>query len=604
MLVKICGITTKESADIAVNAGADYIGFVFAPSKRRINPTKARNIAQALPNSIKTVGVFVNEEVQTMLHIAEMVGLDVIQLHGDEPPEIAEQLPYPIIKAFSVDADTISHIQDYPCDYYLLDSPAGTSRGGNGIAFDWKLTGNLAMDHKRIILAGGLTPENVVKAINIANPAAVDVSSGVETNRKKDPDKIKQFIYNAKSIQEAQTMTTYTMPDKNGKYGDFGGKFVPELLMPAVIKLEEAYEKAIKDEQFRNEVEYYLKQYVGRETPLYYAEKLTKAIGGAKIFLKREDLNHTGAHKINNTIGQALLTLRMGKKKVVAETGAGQHGVATATVCALLGLECIVFMGEEDIRRQRLNVFRMELLGATVRSVSQGNGTLKDAVNEALRYWVNNVDDTHYITGSVVGPHPFPKMVRDFQSVIGKETKQQLRDQTGKLPDAVVACVGGGSNAMGMFYPFIEDKQVQLYGVEAGGAGIETNKHAATLTGGSTGVLHGTLTYLLQDKNGQIEEPFSISAGLDYPGIGPEHSHLYETKRVTYSSITDEEALEAFQFLSKTEGIIPALESAHAVAYAIKLAKKMQDDETLVICLSGRGDKDVEQVKDRIGGNL
>lgn len=399
-------------------------------------------------------------------------------------------------------------------------------------------------------------------------------------------------------------MTSYTMPDQSGRYGEFGGRFVPELLMPAVIELEKAYKDAIKDPEFLQDLDHYLKQYVGRETPLYYAEQLTRKLGGAKIYLKREDLNHTGAHKINNTIGQALLTQRMGKRKVVAETGAGQHGVATATVCALLGLECVVFMGEEDIRRQKLNVFRMELLGAEVRSVSQGSGTLKDAVNEALRYWVNNVNDTHYIIGSVVGPHPFPQIVRDFQAVIGNETKQQIMEQTGRLPDAVIACVGGGSNAMGMFYPFIEDENVKLYGVEAAGAGLETNQHAATLTGGSIGVLHGTLTYLLQDGDGQIEEAFSISAGLDYPGIGPEHSHLHTSKRVTYTSITDEEALEAFVMLSRTEGIIPALESAHAVAYAAKLAKEMSKEETLVICLSGRGDKDVDQVKDRIGGNI
>ena len=397
-------------------------------------------------------------------------------------------------------------------------------------------------------------------------------------------------------------MKTYAMPDETGRYGKFGGRFVPELLMPAVIELERAYEEAKTDPKFTEELNYYLEQYVGRETPLYFAEGISKKIGGPDIFLKREDLNHTGAHKINNTIGQALLTKRMGKKKVVAETGAGQHGVATATVCALLGLDCVVFMGQEDIRRQKLNVFRMELLGAKVCGVSQGSGTLKDAVNEALRYWVSNVNDTHYILGSVVGPHPFPKIVRDLQAVIGKETKQQMFEQTGKLPDAVVACVGGGSNAIGMFYPFIEDENVKLFGVEAGGAGLETNKHAATLSSGNVGVLHGTLTHLLQDNHGQIEEAFSISAGLDYPGVGPEHSHLHDSNRVMYTSITDEEALEAFQFLSKTEGIIPALESAHAVAYALKLAKEMSQDETLVICLSGRGDKDVEQVKNVLEG--
>jgi len=395
-------------------------------------------------------------------------------------------------------------------------------------------------------------------------------------------------------------LTTYTMPDKTGRYGNFGGRFVPELLMPALLELEEVYETAKNDPAFLQQVEYYLKQYVGRETPLYFAEQLTKKLGGPKIYLKREDLNHTGAHKINNTIGQALLTLRMGKKKVVAETGAGQHGVATATVCALFGLECIVFMGVEDIERQKLNVFRMEMLGAEVRGVSSGSGTLKDATNEALRYWAAHVTDTHYILGSAVGPHPFPLIVRDFQSVIGKETKRQIVEQTGKLPDAVVACVGGGSNSIGMFYPFIEDESVKLYGVEAAGKGVDTNLHAATLTKGDVGILHGTLSKLLQDEHGQVTEAFSISAGLDYPGVGPEHSHLHETKRVTYEAVTDEEALDAFQFLTKTEGIIPALESAHAVAYAMKLARTMSPDETMVICLSGRGDKDVEQVKSRL----
>ncbi len=398
-------------------------------------------------------------------------------------------------------------------------------------------------------------------------------------------------------------MKTYQQPDIQGHFGSFGGRFVPETLMPAVLELEKAYEEAMADPDFVNQVDYYFKQYVGRETPLYYAENFSRQLGGPKIYLKREDLNHTGAHKINNAIGQALLTQRMGKKKVVAETGAGQHGVATATVCALLGLDCVIFMGKEDIRRQKLNVFRMELLGARVESVDQGSGTLKDAVNEALRYWVTNVEDTHYIIGSVVGPHPFPKIVRDFQSVIGIETRKQIVEQEGKLPEAVVACIGGGSNSMGMFYPFVEDEQVTLHGVEAGGSGIDTGKHAATLTDGKAGILHGTLSYLLQDENGQVTEAHSISAGLDYPGIGPEHSHLKETGRVLYDSITDAEALEALQLLTKTEGIMPALESAHAVAYSMKLAKKMEASETIVVCLSGRGDKDVDTVRSAFGGS-
>jgi len=397
-------------------------------------------------------------------------------------------------------------------------------------------------------------------------------------------------------------MTTYTKPDAQGRYGTFGGRFVPELLMPALLELEKSYKEAMADPAYKAELNKYLDEYVGRETPLFHAKNLSEKLGGPDIYLKREDLNHTGAHKINNAIGQALLTLRMGKKKVVAETGAGQHGVATATACALLGLECIVFMGEEDIRRQKLNVFRMELLGAKVQGVSSGSATLKDAVNEALRYWVSHVEDTHYILGSVVGPHPFPQIVRDLQAIIGEETKKQMLAQTGALPDAVVACVGGGSNAMGMFYPFVEDKEVKLYGVEAGGLGVETNEHAATLTSGETGILHGTMTRLLQDDDGQIQEAVSISAGLDYPGVGPEHSHLQEIGRVQYDSITDAEALEAFQLLSRVEGIIPALESSHAVSFATKLAKQMKQGETLVICLSGRGDKDVEQVKALLEG--
>ena len=394
----------------------------------------------------------------------------------------------------------------------------------------------------------------------------------------------------------------YTLPDERGHFGKFGGRYVPETLMQAILELEEEYKKAQADEGFQKDLQGLLKDYVGRETPLYFAENLTKYAGGAKVYLKREDLNHTGAHKINNSLGQALLALRMGKRKIVAETGAGQHGVATATACALLNLECIIFMGEEDIRRQQLNVFRMELLGAKVVGVKSGSATLKDAVNEALRYWVTNVEDTHYILGSVMGPHPFPMIVRDFQSVIGNETKEQYLAKEGKLPDAVVACIGGGSNSMGMFYPFIKDETVRMIGVEAAGLGTDTEKHAASLTKGTPGVLHGALMYLLQDEHGQIQEAHSISAGLDYPGVGPEHSYLKDSGRAEYESITDDEALAALKLLCKLEGIIPALESSHAVAYALKLAPQMKKDEGLVICLSGRGDKDVETVRAKLGG--
>ncbi|WP_313799730.1 tryptophan synthase subunit beta [Cytobacillus sp.] len=399
-------------------------------------------------------------------------------------------------------------------------------------------------------------------------------------------------------------MKIYTLPDERGHYGMYGGKFVPETLMQAIVELEKAYKKAREDEPFKVELRRILKEYVGRETPLYFAERLSIMANGAKIYLKREDLNHTGAHKINNSLGQALLASRMGKKKVVAETGAGQHGVATATACALLNLDCIIFMGAEDIKRQQLNVFRMELLGAKVISVDSGSATLKDAVNEALRYWVANVEDTHYILGSVMGPHPYPMIVRDFQSVIGMETRQQYMEKEGRLPNAVVACIGGGSNAMGMFYPFINDDSVRMYGVEAAGFGLETNKHAASLTKGSPGILHGAFMYLLQDTNGQVLEAHSISAGLDYPGVGPEHSYLKDIGRVQYESITDEEAIEAFKLLSQLEGIIPALESAHAVAYALKLAKKMNEDEGIVVCLSGRGDKDMDTVRAKTGGSV
>lgn len=393
---------------------------------------------------------------------------------------------------------------------------------------------------------------------------------------------------------------SYAFPDNKGHFGKYGGRYVPETLMQAVLELEAEYEKAKLDPSFQEELNGLLKDYVGRETPLYFAENLTKYAGGAKIYLKREDLNHTGAHKINNSLGQALLAKRMGKKKVVAETGAGQHGVATATACALLNLECTIFMGEEDIRRQKLNVFRMELLGAKVVSVTSGSATLKDACNEALRYWVTNVLDTHYILGSVMGPHPFPMMVRDFQSVIGKETKKQYKEKTGTLPDAIVACIGGGSNAMGIFYPFIEDQSVDLYGVEASGHGLDTDKHAASLSKGKPGVLHGSYMYLLQDDDGQIQEAHSISAGLDYPGIGPEHSYLHDIGRVNYESITDDEAFDALKLLCQVEGIIPALESAHAVSYAVKLASKLDKEKGIVVCLSGRGDKDVNTVMDRM----
>ena len=391
---------------------------------------------------------------------------------------------------------------------------------------------------------------------------------------------------------------SYNLPDDKGHFDQYGGIFVAETLMTAVTELKIAYEKFKDDPDFIKEFEDDLKHYVGRKTPLYHAKNLSDQVAGAQIYLKREDLNHTGAHKINNTIGQALLAKRMGKTRIIAETGAGQHGVASATIAARLGLECVVYMGEVDVARQAQNVYRMKLLGATVVPVSSGSKTLKDALNEAMRDWVTNIDDTYYIIGTVAGPHPYPMMVRDFQSVIGKETKEQFNEQVGGLPDALVACVGGGSNAIGLFHPFIEDTSVKIIGVEAAGHGIEKGPaaHAAPLSAGSVGVLHGNRTYLLEDENGQIIEGHSISAGLDYPGVGPEHAYLKDIGRAKYESITDKEALEAFHLLTRVEGIIPALESSHAVAYAVKLAKQWPSEKSIVINLSGRGDKDMQTV--------
>ncbi len=393
-------------------------------------------------------------------------------------------------------------------------------------------------------------------------------------------------------------------PDNRGRFGDFGGRFVAETLMPLVLAVEQAYTAAKADPSFQKELDYYLKDYVGRPSPLWFAERLTKVLGGAKIYFKRDELNHTGAHKINSCMGQILLARRMGKTRIIAETGAGQHGVATATVCALFGLPCTVYMGATDVARQSPNVFRMKLLGAEVVPVTSGAGTLKDAMNDAMRDWVANVEDTFYIIGTVAGPHPYPMMVRDFQSVIGEESKVQMREAEGRLPDVAVACIGGGSNAMGLFHPYLDDTQVRLIGVEAGGHGVNTNQHAASLTGGRPGVLHGNRTYLLQNEDGQIQEAHSISAGLDYPGIGPEHSWLHDIKRVEYVSATDNEALAAFQLCTRTEGIIPALEPAHALAYVSKLAPTLPADQIILMNLCGRGDKDIFTVAEALGVSL
>ena len=391
------------------------------------------------------------------------------------------------------------------------------------------------------------------------------------------------------------------LPDERGRFGDFGGKFVPETVMAALTELEDSYRAVQDDAGFAEQLAHLMTNYAGRPTALYYAENLTRHCGGARIYLKREDLAHTGAHKINNALGQCLLAQRMGKQRIIAETGAGQHGVATATVCAMLGLQCIVYMGVEDTVRQALNVYRMRLLGAEVIAVESGTRTLKDAINEAIRDWVTNVETTHYLIGSVVGPHPYPMLVRDFQSVIGREARQQILDAEGRLPDVVSACVGGGSNAIGTFYEFIGDPAVRLVGVEAAGEGVETGRHSATLSAGRPGVLHGSMSYLLQDEHGQIQEAHSISAGLDYPGVGPEHSWLKATGRAEYLAVTDDEALEGFRLLCRTEGIIPALESAHAIYHVSRMAADMPSDSIILVCLSGRGDKDVPSIAEREG---
>lgn len=399
-------------------------------------------------------------------------------------------------------------------------------------------------------------------------------------------------------------MNNYNLPDQNGKFGKFGGRYVAETLMPAVLELEQAYNKIKNDPNFKNELAYYFKHYVGRPSPLYFAPKLTEYAGGAKIYLKRDELNHTGSHKINNCIGQILLAKKMGKKRIIAETGAGQHGVATATVCALFDMECVIYMGAKDIERQQPNVFRMKLLGAEVKPVHTGSASLKNAINEAMRDWISNISTTYYLLGTVAGPHPYPAMIRDFHSIIGKEAKEQILEAEGRLPDTIIACIGGGSNSIGLFYDFINDANIEMFGVEAAGLGLESGQHSASITKGQAGVLHGNMSYFLQNEDGQIIDAHSISAGLDYPGIGPEHSYLHEIGRVNYVGITDDEAVESFQLLSKLEGIIPALESSHAIAYAIKHAKTLTKDKIIIVNLSGRGDKDITTIAAKLGVKL
>jgi tryptophan synthase beta chain len=590
--IKICGIKSLEDVKRVNEAQPDYIGFVFAKSKRHIDYELACNLKSKLDKNIQAVGVFVNEEMNFIKKLCEENIIDIIQLHGDEDAdyilELKKFVDKPIIKAIRLkteknEINLMTEAFENNVDYFLFDTHKQFEYGGTGEKFDWNIIKGYA---KSFFLAGGLDKFNIVEAIRLVNPYCVDVSSGVETNGIKDKNKVIEIVNLVRGVKQMN----------KGKFGMFGGQYIPETLMNAIIELEKAYNHFRRDKKFNEELDELLRNYAGRPSLLYYAEKMTKDLGGAKIYLKREDLNHTGSHKINNVLGQVLLAKYMGKTRVIAETGAGQHGVAVATVAALMGMECEIFMGKEDTERQALNVFRMELLGAKVHAVTSGTQTLKDAVNETMREWTQRVDDTHYVLGSVMGPHPFPTIVRDFQSVIGCEVKEEILLKEKKLPDVLLACVGGGSNAIGLFYDFIENPEVRLIGCEAAGHGVDTDKTAATMTTGSVGIFHGMKSYFCQDEYGQIAPVYSISAGLDYPGVGPEHANLRDSGRAEYVPITDVEAVEAFEYLSKVEGIIPAIESAHAVAYAKKLAPKMRKDQIIVICLSGRGDKDVAAI--------
>jgi tryptophan synthase beta subunit len=596
MFVKICGITREEDARLAAELGASAVGFVFWPgSPRFIKPDRARAIVQALPPLVGAVGVFVDQSPDEVRGIAMEVGLSAVQLHGAETPDAVAGLGGRIIKAVQADLSALDQLAAWPeAVSVLVDAADGRRRGGTGVRADWALAARMAA-RRPVILAGGLTAENVAQAIRVVRPMGVDVSSGVESSPGvKDHPALRRF-FEAVRLEADSPLPEFGRrdPDARGYFGAFGGRFVPETLVAPVEELERAYLDARRDPAFVVALSRLLAHHAGRPTPLTEAQRLSKSVGGARIFLKREDLTHTGAHKINNALGQALLAVRMGKSRVIAETGAGQHGVAAATACALLGLRCEVYMGAEDMRRQAPNVARMHWLGARVRRVDGGARTLKDAINEAMRDWVANVGDTHYLLGSALGPHPYPLMVREFQSVIGAEARRQTLAQTGRLPDAVVACVGGGSNAAGVFDGFLDDASVRLVGVEAGGTGLTPGRHAARFAAGSAGVLQGTRTYILQDRDGNIEATHSVSAGMDYAAVGPEHAWWRACGRAEYTVASDDEARRAFKDLAELEGIIPALESAHAVAAAGPLAAAAGPEGIVLVNLSGRGDKDL-----------
>lgn len=616
--IKTCGMTRLEDIAAVNEAHPDMCGFIinFPKSKRSISVEQQIELASRLDPTICSVGVFVDAPINQIVKLAQIGSIQAIQLHGNEDEDyiahLRKQCTLPIIKAFQIkNANDLTKAKASSADMVLLDSGQGS-----GKSFDWSLLKTFTRPY---LLAGGLNPQTIPEALNNLNPWGIDLSSGLETNGLKDREKIQcataivhqttagahqsttatnqkteitpQTTSNTNSTESKEQHMT-TQNNSKGRFGIHGGQYIPETLMNAIIELDEAYTHFKDDPEFKAELQNLLNDYAGRPSRLYYARRMSEDLGGAKIYLKREDLNHTGAHKINNVLGQALLAKKMGKTRLIAETGAGQHGVATATAAALLDMECVVFMGREDTERQALNVYKMRLLGAEVHPVDSGTGTLKDAVSETFREWTNRIDDTHYCLGSCMGPHPFPTIVRDFQAVISSEIKEQMMELERKLPDVVMACVGGGSNAIGSFYHFINYPEVRLIGCEAAGHGVDTFETAATIATGKLGIFHGMKSYFCQDEHGQIAPVYSISAGLDYPGIGPEHAALHDAGRAEYVAITDDEAVDAFEYLSRTEGIIPAIESAHAVAYARKLAPTMSLNQTIVITLSGRGDKD------------
>ncbi len=596
-LVKICGLTSVADAELALEAGADAIGLNFVPgSPRAIDARVGRAISAAIAGRAVRYGVFRDAPREDVERIANEVGLDVVQLHGRESAAYVAALSFPVLKAIPADAGALEAAGAYPAADILLDSPAG---GGSGRTWDFARAVPLVQSGRRVWIAGGLTPENAADAVEQASPYGVDASSGLESAPSvKDALLMRAFVAAVRAATPGRTR-----PDPRGYFGRFGGRFVPETLVPAVEELAAAWQALRRDPAFWQELAEERGAYIGRPTPLYFAARASAELG-VRVWLKREDLAHTGAHKINNAIGQALIARRMGKQRVIAETGAGQHGVATATACARYGLDCEVYMGEEDTRRQSLNVFRMELLGAKVNVVTSGSRTLKDAMNEALRDWATNVRGTYYLIGSVAGPHPYPVLVRDLQAVIGEEARAQILAEEGRLPDVLIACVGGGSNALGLFAPFYDDTRVRMIGVEAGGEGVGSGRHGASLTKGSPGALHGSYSFVLQDDEGQIFEAHSISAGLDYPGVGPEHSFFKDSGRAEYVPVTDAEALDSFVWLSRTEGIIPAFETSHAIAELRRRAPQLEPGSIVVVNLSGRGDKDAIEARRLLGERL